>query len=72
MSPLPLEGPETTLLAADAKPETKQTASRRTALKALPLSRVDRTAQHRIRRTSPAISIVTTRQVYPDEDAAAI
>jgi len=40
-------------------------------VKHFPYARLDRATVRRVRRLGPALSPLTTRQIYPDEDSAA-
>jgi len=54
-----------------APPPKAAAAHASIAAKHFPYARIDRKTVRRTRRLGPALSLSTTRQVYPDEDAAA-
>jgi len=56
----------------DSAPPPKAAAAHACiAGKHFPYARIDRNTVRRTKRLGPALSLSTTRQVYPDEDAAA-
>jgi hypothetical protein len=54
-----------------APPPKAAAAHTSIAAKHFPYARIDRKTVRRTRRLGPALSLSTTRRVYPDEDAAA-
>jgi hypothetical protein len=54
-----------------APPPKAAAAHASIAAKHFPYARIDRKTVRRTRRLGPALSLSTTRRVYPDEDAAA-
>jgi hypothetical protein len=55
----------------DGTPPRTAAARACIADKHFPYARIDRNTVRRTKRLGPALSLSTTRQVYPDEDAAA-
>lgn len=56
----------------DGEPPKTAAAHACIADKHFPYARIDRNTVRRTKRLGPALSLSTTRQVYPDEDAASI